>query len=140
MTPTPTPPSARQQMVLDVPLHRHLGLTFEACADGVASARFDVGPQHIGFGGLHGGVLYTLMDAVAMLALLTRLGPAQHAVTHDLHVSLMRSAAPGARVLLEGRIVRLGRTIAFIDVTARVDDSVIATGRLTKSLVVDRAG
>ena len=136
---TSTLPSPRQQAVLDVALHRHLGLTFESCGDGVACARFDVGPQHIGFGGLHAGVLYALSDAVAMLALLTRLEPEKHAVTHDLHVSVMRSAGPGDRVLLESSVARLGRSVAFIDVRCRVGGTVIATARVTKSVVSPKA-
>jgi len=135
---TAVPSNPRQQAILEVALHRHLGLEFEACADGQASASFVVGPQHAAFGGLHGGVLYALMDAVAMLALLTRLGAQQHAVTHDLHVSVMRGAAPGDRVVLEGRIARLGRSVAFVDVAASVCDTVIATARVTKSLVSPR--
>lgn len=136
---TSTSPNPRQQTVIDVALHRHLGLAFERCADGEASAGFEVGPQHVGFGTLHAGVLYALMDAVAMLALLTRLDPARHAVTHDLHVSVMRSAALGDRVVLEGRVARLGRSVAFVDVSARVGEVVIATARVTKSVVASRA-
>lgn len=136
---TEIPPNPRQQAVLDVALHRHFGLEFGTCADGQASAGFVVGPQHIAFGGLHAGVLYALMDAVSMLALLTRLGPAQHAVTHDLHVSVMRGAAPGDKVMLEGRVARLGRSIAFVDAAARVGDNVIATARVTKSLVFPKS-
>ena len=132
---TKTFPNPRQQTVLDVALHRHFGLEFDACAEGQARASFVVGPQHVAFGGLHGGVLYALMDAVSMLALLTRLEPAQHAVTHDLHVSVMRGAVSGDRVMLEGRVARLGRSLAFVDAAARVGETVVATARVTKSLV-----
>ncbi len=135
----PTSPCPRQQQVLEVALHRHLGLGLRHCAPGQASASFEVGAQHLAFGGLHGGVLYALMDAVAMLALLTQLDPGRHAVTHDLHVSVMRSAAAGEQVVLDGRVVRLGRSLAFVDVAARVGDTTIATARITKSLVAARA-
>lgn len=129
----------RHQAILDVPLHRHLGLVYEDSADGVANAWFDVGPQLVAFGGLHGGVHYLLMDAVAMLALLPLLEPDQHAVTHDLHASVIRPVAPGARVRLCGRVVRRGRNLAFIDVTAQVDGEVVASARVTKSLTSHRA-
>jgi uncharacterized protein (TIGR00369 family) len=136
---TTTVPSRRQQVLLDFALHRHLGLAFETSADGTASAGFVVGPQHVAFGGLHGGVLYALMDAVGMLALLTRLAPEHHAVTHDLHVSVMRGAALGDRVVLAAQVARLGRSLAFVDVAARVGETVIATARVTKSVVVPKA-
>ncbi|GAA4410489.1 PaaI family thioesterase [Quisquiliibacterium transsilvanicum] len=131
-------PSPRQQILLEFALHRHLGLAFEASADGKASAGFVVDLQHIAFGGLHGGVLYALMDAVAMLALLTRLAPDRHAVTHDLHVSVMRGAAFGDRVVLAAQVARLGRSLAFVDVAARVGETMIATARVTKSVVVPK--
>lgn len=135
-----TSPNPRQQQVLDVALHRHLGLGFLHCAPGEASACFEVSAPHLAFGGLHGGVLYALMDAVGMLALLTQLDPARHAVTHDLHASMMRPAGPGERVVLRARVVRLGRSLAFVDVAAQVGETQIASARITKSIVAAKAG
>ncbi len=134
------PPSAlqaRRQAILDVPLNRHLGLNLEAepADDGTTThAWFDVMPEHLAFGGLHGGVLYALMDAVAMLALLPTLTATQHAVTHDLHASMMRAVAPGARCRLSAHVVRQGRTLAFIEAGVRVDGAVVASARVTKSI------
>ena len=128
----------RRQAILDVPLNRHLGLFIDQdhqeTGDGVAHACFDVMPHHLAFGGLHGGVLYALMDAVSMLALLPTLTPAQHAVTHDLHASMMRSVAPGARCRLSAQVIRQGRTLAFIEAKACVDGAVVASARVTKSI------
>lgn len=126
--------SARNRAVLDVPLNAHLGLVFERCEGGVAHAYFDMKPHHLGFGSVHAGVLYALMDAVGMLALLPSLKASQHAVTHDLHVSVMRPVPAGARCRLTASVVRQGRTLAFMEVAARVDDAVVATARVTKSL------
>lgn len=130
----PIDPSVRSQAVLDVPLNSHLGLVFEGCTDGVAHAYFDVKPHHIGFGSVHAGALYALMDAVGMLALLPTLKASQHAVTHDLHVSVMRPVPADTRCRMTGAVVRQGRTLAFMEVTARVNDAVVATARVTKSL------
>lgn len=132
----------RVRVLLDVPLNRALGLAFDGHDAGVAHAHFDAGDLHAAFGGTHGGVLYALLDAVAMLALLPALGAGQHAVTHDLHVSMMRPVPPGARCRLEGRVARKGRTLAFIDATAWVGDQLVASARVTKSLTAghDRRG
>ena len=100
----------------------------------MARAHFVVGAAHEAFGGTHGGALYALLDAVCMLALLPALPAGQHAVTHDLHVSMMRTVRPGARCDLEGQVVRIGRTLAFIEGVARVDGQVVASARVTKSL------
>lgn len=122
------------RQILDVPLHRHLGLAFDGHADGQSHAHFDVGPQAEAFGGLHGGILYLLMDATAMLALLPSLTASQHAVTHDIHCSVMRPVSPGARVRLVGSVLRVGRTLAFVEATAMVDGKPVASARVTKSL------
>ena len=131
---------SRLQAILDVPLNRHLGLVFEEATEtaggAVAHARFDVQAQHLAFGGLHGGVLYALMDAVSMLALLPKLAPAQHAVTHDLHASMMRTVAQGACCQLSAQVLRQGRTLAFIEATARVEGALVASARVTKSITV----
>ena len=128
----------RVQAILDVPLHRHLGLVFDGHENGAALAHFDVGPAHVALGGLHGGVLYALFDAVAMLALLPSLDASRHAVTHDLHVSMLSPVPAGARCRLEARVVRLGRSLAFLDAAAKLDDRLVATARVTKSLTGPR--
>ncbi len=122
------------QQILDVPLHRHLGLVFDGHADGQSHAHFDVGPESAAFGGLHGGILYLLMDATAMLALLPSLTASQHAVTHDIHCSVMRPVSPGARCRLVGSVLRVGKTLAFVEATASVEGKLVASARVTKSL------
>lgn len=126
---------ARVRLILDVALNRHLGLVLERTDAGASRAWFDVGPPHIGVGTANAGVLYALMDSVAMLALVTQLPASRHAVTHDLHVSVIRPVPAGSRCRLAGEVVRLGRSIAFVDVTATVNGQVVATARVTKSLV-----
>lgn len=128
----------RLEAILQVPLNRHLGLVYDGHDDSGAHAHFDAGEAHAAFGGLHGGVFYALLDAICMLALLPELSDAEHAVTHDLHVSMMRSVPPGTRCELEGRVLRKGRSIAFMEGVARADGRVIASARVTKSITVAR--
>lgn len=126
--------AGRIRAILDVPLNRHLGLVFDGHVGEVAHAHFDADAVHAAFGAIHAGALYALLDAVCMLALLPALDAGQHAVTHDLQVSVMRPVRPGTRCHLEGRVVRKGRTLAFIDGIARVDGQPVASARVTKSL------
>lgn len=130
-------------LVEETDLHRHLGLTLVTQQPGFAAVEFDAGKAHLTpFGVVHAGVLYTLMEAAAFLGLMPMLRQAEHAATHDLHVSVMRSIVEGERVTLTARVVRRGRTLAFIDTDAKVDDRLMATGRVTKSIlqVVPDAG
>ncbi len=130
------PLDERQQAVLDIPLNRHLGIRYDGMRDGAAHAHFYSTPALATFGGqLHGGALSTLCEVAGFLALVPSLPADQHAVTHDLHLSLMRAVPAGARCDLSARVVRLGRTLAFIDVSAMVEGQLVASARITKSLI-----
>jgi len=76
-----------------------------------------------------------LSDVCAMVGLMSRLPANQHAVTHDIHVSVMRSAAIGELVTFDSRIMQLGRRLCFCEVVVRGGNSTLATARVTKSLV-----
>ncbi len=127
----------RQQAVLDLPLNRHLGIRFDGLFDGVAKAHLICTPALSTFGGhLHGGALSSCCEVTGFLALLPQLEDFQHAVTHDIHVSLMRSVPAGERCDLSARVVRLGKTLAFLDVAASVNGELVASARITKSIIV----
>ena len=133
----PTQTLARQRAVLDLPLNRHLGVVYDGIVDGAAKAHFYSTPALATFGGqLHGGALTALCEVVGFLALVPMLDDHQHAVTHDLHVSLMKAVPADTRCDLSARVARLGRTLAFIDVEASVGDQKVATARITKSIIM----
>ena len=87
---------------------------------------------------LHGGVVYTLLDVASFLALLPHLSDDEHAVTHDLTVSLLRPVVADERVDVTGTVLRRGRGVAFMRAEAAVDEQVVAAAQVTKSIV--RAG
>jgi uncharacterized protein (TIGR00369 family) len=116
-------------------LHQHLGLRLLEAQDGRSALELPVSsavanPMNV----LHGGILYTVCDVAAYAALVTLLRDDQGAVTHDLHVSCMRPAPFGSLVRVEGQVVKLGRSLAFLDAKATLGDTLIATARVTKSI------
>jgi uncharacterized protein (TIGR00369 family) len=126
----------RQRAVLDIPLNRHLGIVFDGCVDGIAKSHFQSTPELATFDGqLHGGALSVLFEVAAFLALAPLLQDSQHAVTHDLHVSLMRPVPTGVRCDLSAHVVRSGRSLAFIEVSAHVEGKQVASARITKSII-----
>ena len=128
--------AARVQAVLDIPLHRFLGMRLRDPAEPAAGIWFPVaGPAQNQAAVLHGGVVYTLLDVASFLALLPRLSDAEHAVTHDLTVSLLRPVAADARVDVTGTVLRRGRAVAFMRAEATVDGEVVAAAQVTKSVV-----
>ncbi len=134
--PSPEVLTARVQAVLDIPLHRFLGMRLRDPADPAAGVWFPVEePAQNQAALLHGGVVYTLLDVAGFLALLPSLGDGEHAVTHDLTASLMRPVRAGARVDVTGSVLRRGRAVAFLRAEASVDGVVVASGQVTKSVV-----
>ncbi len=128
-----------QERILQVihhPLHRHLGITDAHSGDGKGRFVFTVGDTTVNpAGALHGGVVYLLCDVCAYLGLLSVLSERQEAVTHDIHVSMLRSAQRGDTVTMESQVLKKGKSLCFIDVMATAAGQLIATARITKSLV-----
>jgi uncharacterized protein (TIGR00369 family) len=128
--------AARVQAVLDIPLHRFVGLDLLDPADPSTGIWFPVGPSaqnQVGL--LHGGVVTALLDVAAYLALLPRLGDDEHAVTHDQAVSLLRPVSADRRVEVRGTVLRRGRAVAFLRAEATVDGILVATAQVTKTVV-----
>jgi uncharacterized protein (TIGR00369 family) len=127
---------ARVRAVLDIPLHRFLGMELRDAADPAAGIWFPVDGPTLNPGGLlHAGVIYTLMDVACFLALIGHMDDDEHAVTHDLTVSLLRPVSPGKRVDIVGSVLRRGRAVAFMRAEATVDGEVVAAAQVTKSVV-----
>lgn len=125
--------------ILDIPLHRFLGVALLDQGDPYAGICFEVtASAQNNVGVLHGGVVSALLDVAAYLSLLPQLGPGEAAVTHDLSVALLRPVAAGSRVELRGTVLRRGRTLAFLRSEASVDGALVASAQLTKSILVAR--
>jgi uncharacterized protein (TIGR00369 family) len=139
MTTTDDALTERVQGVLDVPLHRWLGLELADPADPRAGVVLPVGPRALNnVGLLHGGIVAALLDVTCYLRLLPELAAGENAVTHDSSCSLLRSVREGARALLRADLLRRGRTLAFLRSEATVDGDVVAFGQVTKSLLLPR--
>jgi uncharacterized protein (TIGR00369 family) len=124
------------QEVLDVPLMRYLGARYLGHAEDSARVSLTVGAQALnGNGGLHAGALYSLLDVVAYLAAMRSFERGQTATTHTISVSLMRPVAEGAELELEGRVLKRGRSLIFVQSEARVGDKQVAVATVCKSIV-----
>ena len=133
-TSAPLPP--RVAGVLDIALHRFLGVELLDPARPEAGIAFSVDKASLNNTGvLHGGIVTALLDVACYLALLPDLAAAENAVTHDVSASLMRPVPRGARVHVTGSVVRRGRSIVFLRAEATVDGAVVAAGQVTKTMV-----
>ena len=125
--------------VMNHPLHRAMGVERIEAANGRSRIEIDVGPGMVNAAGMFlGGNVYTICDMACYAALLSELPEGENAVTHDIHVSLMRGAKAGDRVVFSGRVIRRGRSIAFLEAEARVGEDLVARATVTKSILKPR--
>ena len=86
-------------------------------------------------GRVHGGVIYAMLDVTAYIALLPLMEDNQNAVTHNISVNVMKPVPFGKKVIFKGIIRKVGSRIAFCDSEAYCDGELIATGRITKTII-----
>ena len=112
--------------------HASIGITVEHVRDGSVDLRLEAGPDHANLQGtVHGGVLATLADTAAGLAVRSAIPPGSRHVSVNLDVQYLAPAGMGT-LLATGRVVRLGRRIAFAE--ARVTDAtgdIVARAQVT---------
>jgi uncharacterized protein (TIGR00369 family) len=107
------------------PFHTWPGLSVLGAAPGSVEIALDAEPRHLNLQGvLHGGLIATLADTAAGLAVRTELAAGRTHVTVSLTVHYLRPGGPG-RIVGRGQVLWMGRSLAHA--TAEVTD---ADGRL----------
>ena len=82
---------------------------------------------------LHGGATSTLVDVVGTMAILTK-DPLRPGVSAELNVSFVSAAKIDENIIIEGKLLKLGKKMAFTQVDLlKEDGSLVATGRHTKA-------
>jgi uncharacterized protein (TIGR00369 family) len=119
-----------------LPLHQFLGLHEINADNGKAELTIEVNNSMVNMVNvMHGGIIYTLCDVCAYAALSSILDDKTEAVTHNIHVSVMRSAKLGDKVTFIGRVTKQGRRVCFMDVNVLVSNKIIASATVTKSII-----
>jgi uncharacterized protein (TIGR00369 family) len=118
------------------PFHSSLGITVESADEGSVTLRFVATPAHANLHGtVHGGVIATLADTAAGLAVRSAMSDpgGAHASVH-LDVQYLAPATTGT-LHATGRVVKLGGRLAFTEATV-VDDAgeVLARAQVTVAL------
>jgi uncharacterized protein (TIGR00369 family) len=99
------------------PQAAHLGLEIEHLDDAKIRVRVASDEKHLRPGGtVSGPTLVWMADLGFYLLLMGRLGSVAQAVTTNLNINFMRKPDP-ADLLGEGRLMKLGRTLAVGDFT-----------------------
>ncbi|XP_050702977.1 acyl-coenzyme A thioesterase 13-like [Eriocheir sinensis] len=109
-------------------------LCLVSAGQGRCSATVKVDKEHTNrTGNLHGGFTATLVDAVSTLALMTAEGGSP-GVSVNMNISYMKSAKIGEEILINAETLKLGKTMAFLDVdiTNKDTGALVAKGSHTK--------
>ncbi|MAK62619.1 MAG: hypothetical protein CMK09_16740 [Ponticaulis sp.] len=124
------------QTYLDLPSHRLFGLRLLSAKEGVSQLTFETSNAALVPGGyVHGGVSSLLMEPAAMIALVTVLAADRWTVTSTSEYRMLRAVPQGSDVLLEGRVARVGRHLAHVDVALTIDGVPHVEGRFVKSII-----
>ena len=86
------------------------------------------------WGTLNGGVLNALVEVPAFFALLTQLEPDELPVTNDVFLQHVRPLPGEADYTLTGRLLRKGRSMAWLEATVSTGGKECSFARLTKTL------
>ena len=108
----------------------------EQVGDWGVRLRLPITPAHQRPGGtVSGPALMSLADAAAWLAVLAQIGPVVLAVSTSLHIDFLRKPEL-VDVLAEGRLIKLGKTLAVIDVSLHSEgrDELVAKAQVTYSI------
>ena len=87
------------------------------------------------WGTLNGSVMNSLVELPSFVALVTELAEGELPVTSDIFIQHVRPMPGDADYVLEGRVLRRGRTMAWTDVTVLVDGKPVTYARITKTIV-----
>jgi uncharacterized protein (TIGR00369 family) len=130
---------ARAEAALAVALPDALGVEFLDPSDPLEGVGFEVAGIAVTPGAtVHASALAAAMELAGYLAVLPTLTPAQHAVTHQISTQYLRPAATGRRVRVVGKLAKRAREVAFVSVTASLEDGPdrpVALSQVTKSIV-----
>jgi uncharacterized protein (TIGR00369 family) len=104
--------------------------TFVSMGDGRSEVSWTPGPDMANpVGNVHGGLVATMIDEVAAMAVISAIDRRASVPTVSLHVDFLHGIAIGATYRALGEVVRVGRAVAVAD--ARIvdaDDRVLARG------------
>jgi len=110
------------------PFYARMGIAVETMEPGRARLRLDVDEGHRNADGIvHGGVLPALADAAMGSAARTLHGASAQLLTAESNLRYVR-AVSGGRLLADGRVVKAGRRVVFVEVEVTDAGEAVARG------------
>lgn len=125
----------RSRRALEVPLLRFLGASLVDPVDGCWSLSLQQSPNVLNaVDVVHGGVIATLLDLAAYLAVVPHLSIGEEAVTVAFAASYVAGARSGEELRAKGCLIRRTRHLAFVSAELRSESGTLALANVTKTM------
>ena len=109
---------ALEQRLGKIPIFRTLGFRLEAVSKGSATLIAPYDPSYDGiFQSFHGGLLMTLADTAACVAVLTSAGANAEITTTDMNIRFL--APCRSNCIAEATVIKFGKTLCPVSVILR---------------------
>lgn len=124
------------ETVLDNPYYQWAGVELLEIAAGRARLRLQPSPVLLAPGGtVNGSVVNGLLELPSFLSLLSALQEGERAVTSDIFIQNLKLIPGDAELVLEGKLLRRGRSMAWCEAAAIVDGTARSLARITKTIL-----
>lgn len=126
----------RLDVLMSTPLHGYIGLHEVDPAEPSRGLELTVDARIANNSQmLHGGMVATALDVAAAHAVFPHLADDEVVLTNSLTIAYLRPAPIGAKVWARAAILRRGRATVFLRSEVGIDDRLIATAQVVKSIV-----
>ncbi len=114
---------------------RHLGIDFLDADEGCSRLSMDILPFHANMRGhVHGGALFSLVDAGMGIALYSRLPDNLVAATIESKINYLKAVTKG-QLICESRVIHLGSRTAVLEADVMQDGQPVVRALATFALI-----
>lgn len=106
------------------PFLNFLGIELLDAREGWVKMKLSYRPEFLQPLTVHGGAIYSLADAAAAHALMTKIMPEQYPTTVEQRINFLK-AVKDQDLFCEAQILNLGRTLAYAEVTMTFADGTL---------------
>ena len=123
--------NTRESRVAQIPIFKSLRIQVTATGEGTGALTAPYDPAYDGvFNSFHGGLLMTLADTAACVAVLTRVGADAVITTTDMNIRFLAPCRSDATA--EAKIIKFGKTLCPVSVEVRdAQGVVVAVAQIT---------
>lgn len=126
----------RLDVLMQTPLHRHLGLRPVDESRPEAGLYLEVTSALANNSEmLHGGLVATCLDVAAAYAIFPGLADDEVVLTNSLSISYLRPIPLGSTLWARGEVLRRGRATAFLRSEVGIGEKTVATAQIVKAIV-----